>query len=262
MRPTLTLLLVLLALPACDDDVRPATGAPPEAAADSGPDTPTPPVAVDAAAGDVAGDINVEATTDVAEGLDVAPVETIPEASADGPPVLTAVVVTPAGPSLIPNRTSQMQATAVYHDLTLREVTSQATWTSSHPQVATVNNAGLVSTLTSGETTITAEYQGVSGSTRFVVTTVGIRGVGVLPATASLARGTSRQMTAHLLFADDTSQEVTEMTQWSVEHPAIATVSNQDGQRGLVQALAEGQTTVRAMFAGGTGTATLTVTAP
>ena len=243
MRSFVTLLLLTMAvLPACEDDAGPGSVAD-SAPADAAPDTSPP------------RDVADTTVTDAADA------GSIPEVPSDGP-FVAAVVITPSNPSLIPGRSMQMRATAVHLDNTTSDVGWQATWTSSRPDVATVNSTGLVSTLQTGETTISAEYQGVAGSTSFIVTTVGISGVIVVPAAASVARGTTRQFTAHLMFVDGNSLENTEAAQWSVEHPAIATVSNQAGQRGLVQALAEGQTTVRAMLGSLTGTATLTVTAP
>ena len=111
-----------------------------------------------------------------------------------------------------------------------------------------------------GETDISASHQGVVGSTSFTVTTVAITGITIAPASATVAHGETRRFTAILGFSNGTSQDITEMAQWSVEHPTIATVSNQDGQRGLVEAVAAGQTTLRAVAIGHTGTATVTVT--
>ena len=273
---TVLLLFALGALAACEDDA----DAPPAAdtgMADAVADAATPRDLADTAdTADAAGPID---TADAAEAGDAVETGEVAEAGdaadatdasdvsdlgfvlpSDGPPVL-AVILTPPNPSIIPGRTLTMRATAVHPDGS-SDVTWQATWTSSRPDVARPVGAGLIATFMSGQSTISAEYQGVTGSTNLTVTTVALTGVVVMPASASVARGTTRKFTAHLSFADDTFLEDTENAQWSVDHPAIATVSNQVGQRGLVQALAEGQTTVRAMLAGLTGTATLTVTAP
>jgi uncharacterized protein YjdB len=181
------------------------------------------------------------------------------DASPDGPPV-AGLSVTPAGASIVPGGSVQMRAVAIHFDSSTSDVTAQATWSSSRPSVATVSASGLVSALLTGQTDISATYQGVVGSTSFTVTTVATTGITITPASATLAHGETREFTATLGFSNGTSQDITEMAQWSVEHPTIATVSNQDGQRGLVQAVAAGQTTLRAVAIGHTGTATLTVT--
>ena len=55
-------------------------------------------------------------------------------------------------------------------DRPARTVTSQASWQSSAPTVATVNSAGLVSAVAAGEADITATYQSLSGKSHVTVT--------------------------------------------------------------------------------------------
>jgi flavin reductase (DIM6/NTAB) family NADH-FMN oxidoreductase RutF len=55
-------------------------------------------------------------------------------------------------------------AAASYFDGSVYLVTTQATWTSSDPAIATVSSAGVVTGLAVGSTTITATYKGVSGT--------------------------------------------------------------------------------------------------
>ncbi|MDO8836078.1 MAG: Ig-like domain-containing protein [Vicinamibacterales bacterium] len=59
--------------------------------------------------------------------------------------------------------TLQLAATAALSDSTTQTVTSQAQWTSSNQNVATVSSAGLVTILTTGESDVVAAYQGKSG---------------------------------------------------------------------------------------------------
>jgi hypothetical protein len=59
--------------------------------------------------------------------------------------------------------TSQLTATAHYSDQTTETVTSQATWTSSNPAVATVSATGLLTAVTTGTADITATFQSMAG---------------------------------------------------------------------------------------------------
>ncbi|PYU21534.1 MAG: hypothetical protein DMG30_17325 [Acidobacteria bacterium] len=52
---------------------------------------------------------------------------------------------------------------------TSQDLTHQVTWTSSAPTVATIDSSGLVTTHTSGQTTITASYQSASAMTTLFV---------------------------------------------------------------------------------------------
>ena len=80
---------------------------------------------------------------------------------------VTSVTVT-GSPPLI-GLTEQFTATAALSNGTTQNVTSQATWQSSNTAIATVNNAGVVTGVASGDVDISATYQAVAGRTRVTV---------------------------------------------------------------------------------------------
>ncbi len=61
-----------------------------------------------------------------------------------------------------PGQTTQLTARAGFSDGSTQDVTSQATWQSSNPAVATVLGAGLVKTVTFGQADVTAAFQSFS----------------------------------------------------------------------------------------------------
>lgn len=67
-------------------------------------------------------------------------------------------------------QTNQFIAVATLLNGTSETVTNSATWTSSNTGVATVSNTGLVTAVWAGAATITATYQGTSGTLRVTVT--------------------------------------------------------------------------------------------
>jgi hypothetical protein len=85
-------------------------------------------------------------------------------------PSFTTVTITGTGSLTTAGQTSQLNATAMLTDGTTRNVTTTATWQSSSPAVATVSNAGLVTAVAAGTTTITATYQAKSGTFNITVT--------------------------------------------------------------------------------------------
>ena len=79
-------------------------------------------------------------------------------------PTVTSVSIT-GNPSLNGgNLTSQLIARATLSNGTLQDVSALATWSSSNPAAATVSATGLVTAVTLGTTTISAAYQGQTGT--------------------------------------------------------------------------------------------------
>jgi len=68
-----------------------------------------------------------------------------------------------------PGQTAQLTALATLSDSTTRDVTSQALWQSSNTSVATVSSSGLVTTVATGVSTISATYQQISSAVTALV---------------------------------------------------------------------------------------------
>jgi len=88
------------------------------------------------------------------------------------PPTVTSVVVTGTVTLTSVNQTAQLIATARLSTGSTGVVTAQATWQTSNPSVVTVSSGGLVTARTAGTATITATYQGRSGTLSMTVTSV------------------------------------------------------------------------------------------
>src|SRR5437867_4172386 len=82
--------------------------------------------------------------------------------SAPSSPTLTSVSVSGATPAI--GAASQFTATANFSNGTNQNVTSQASWQSSSPSVATVSSSGTVTATAAGETDIRASYQSLTGT--------------------------------------------------------------------------------------------------
>ena len=173
---------------------------------------------------------------------------------------LASIAVTPAAPSLAAGTTTQLTATGTYTDATTADLTGQVTWTSSAPQVATVDNAthrGLVRGATAGTAELTASLGSISGHTTVTVTAARLVSIAVTPTNPQLARGTTQQLTATGTYSDATTQDLTTQAAWSTSDENVATVS----ASGLATAVNTGTATLSAALSGVTGTTALTVTA-
>ena len=174
-------------------------------------------------------------------------------------------VAPPAPSSIAPTTSMQFIATGTLSDSTsTQNLTAFATWTSSDPTVADVSDTagskGLTIAVSAGTATITATYDGRSGSASFKSSP--LTSIAISPPSASIANGTTRQFTATGHLADGAQQILTTVATWSSSTTGIATISNAAGSQGLATAVSEGTTTILASFSSITSSspATLTVT--
>lgn len=176
---------------------------------------------------------------------------------------LKLVQVTPFNPTLPIGYGIRMTATAVYDDGTTLNVTSQATWTSSNAGVASVSNApgsrGRVTPIAAGTTSISATYNGVTGSTTVTVTSATLSTITISPNPANVAIGGNQQLTATGTFSDGSTLDVTEYVAWTSSNSSVADVSNAAGTQGVVYGFAAGSVTVTAQKGAITGTTSVVV---
>jgi cysteine synthase len=178
---------------------------------------------------------------------------------------VTAIQVTPTNPTAVLGINQAFVATAVYDDSSTGAVTAGATWTSSDTTVASVGNTGastgVATPLKAGSTTITASYQGVSGTTLLAVGGGKLTSIAITPSPLSVAVGGHQPLTATGTWDDKSTRDITTDVTWLSSSDATATVSNAAGSRGLFTAVSAGSVTLTAAFQGVTGTLAAAVTA-
>jgi len=168
----------------------------------------------------------------------------------------TALAVTPETASVALGVNQQFTATVTYSDNSTGNASSTVTWTSSNQGVATISNAGLAATLTTGTSTITATLGALSDTAALTVTAKQLVSVGITPASPSNPVGTTRQFTATAGYSDSTTEDVTATATWTSGTTATATINS----AGVATAVAVGTSEISAAFGGRTGTTMLTVT--
>jgi trimeric autotransporter adhesin len=177
--------------------------------------------------------------------------------------ILTTIQVTPFSPTLPVGFNANLIATGIYSDNTARDLTGQVTWTSSAPSIATVSDAGgsrgLLSPVSAGNVTITATYQGLSGTDTVVVSAATLSSIKVTPATASIGVHATQPFVATGTLSDATTLDVTPYVTWLSTTPSIASISNAAGTRGTATGLSAGSVTISAVRGAVTGAAKLTV---
>lgn len=178
---------------------------------------------------------------------------------------LASIDVFPTNSSIASGTTEQFSAFGKYSDGSTQDITNTVTWSSSDITKATISNTsgsqGLASGVAAGNSTITASLNNVSGSTTLTVTAATLSSITVIPATSTIANGTTQQFYAIGIYSDNSHQNLTSQVTWSSSDPSIATISNVSGSAGQATGKGVGSATLTASFGAVSGTAALSVTA-
>jgi 6-phosphogluconolactonase (cycloisomerase 2 family)/urocanate hydratase len=173
---------------------------------------------------------------------------------------LVSIEVTPANPSIPVGLSKAFVATGVYSNNTTQNLTNSVTWSSAASTVAVVSNTtgtqGLVTAKGLGASSITATFNGVSGSTPVAVTAATLVSIEIGGIGSSLAKGVTGQLTATGVYSDGSMHDITNSVVWSSLSPQIGSVS----ASGLVTAVATGSAVLSATLGSVSGTTNLTVT--
>ena len=173
-------------------------------------------------------------------------------------PTLESIAVTPANTSLPSGETEQFTAIGTLSNNTTENLTSQVTWASSDITWATINAAGLATAVSPGPVTISAVFDGITGSTGLTVTPAVLESIAVTPANTSLPTGETEQFTATGTLSNGTTENLTSEVTWTSSDTTWATINT----TGLATAVSAGPVTISAAFDGVTGSTGLVVVTP
>ncbi len=168
---------------------------------------------------------------------------------------VTSITVTPANSNMPVGTTKQFTATAGFSDGSSEDVTASVLWGSSKPAVASINNQGLVSSVATGSTTISAVLGSVTGTTNLTVTTVKLVGIAILPSNPRIEARTFVKFTAVGTFSDGSTGSNLAGVSWKSSTPKVASMRSS----GTAFGKKTGSATITASASGLKGTTTLTV---
>jgi len=169
-------------------------------------------------------------------------------------PRLTQIVIDPANQTIAKGVTLQLTATGIL-DNGNKEALNAVVWQTSQTDVIGITTTGEVTGAGEGVATVSAFYQGVTGTTSITVGPPALVGITVSPSQSSLPVGESQQFAAIGTYSDKTTQDLTQSATWSVS-TSVASVS----PAGAAVAKAVGAATISATSGSVTGTASLAVT--
>jgi uncharacterized protein YjdB len=172
---------------------------------------------------------------------------------------LSTIAVTPSTAVLAPASTLVYQAVGAYNDGSTQNISSSVTWSSSDTQVITISGSGQATGQSAGAAVIKAQLGTISNTANIVVESSALQSIAVTPTAASVPVQVELQYTAIASFADGGTQNLTDSVTWTSSAPAIATIGDTAGSRGLATGVFPGATTLSATFGGVSGSTTLTV---
>ena len=176
------------------------------------------------------------------------------------PVALASITVTPVAASVPSGETDQFAATGNLTDNTTLDLTGLVSWASSSPSVATISSSGLATGVGTGPATISATFNGVTGSAALAVSPAVLKSIAVTGGSSEVEIGNTDQFSATGTYSDNTTQNLTTDVNWTSGASSIASVSDASGSQGLATGLAKGSATISAALGGITGSSTLSVT--
>ena len=171
--------------------------------------------------------------------------------------------ITPFLPLLPIGFITPLRATALFTDLTTQDLTAQVSWVSSDPSVAGVASVGptqgWVTPLKKGKTTITATWNGQSGTTLVEVTDAKLTKVTVIAPIQALTVQQTIPLKAMGTFSGGLNIDITAYATWLTSDWSVIGVSNAFGSWGQAKGLKTGKSTVTAVRDGVQGEVQLLV---
>jgi hypothetical protein len=162
-----------------------------------------------------------------------------------GVPTLLSIVVTPRSFALAPGTTRTLAATGYYTDGSRKDLTSQVTWRSLNPDIATIAANGAVTAQTSGRARVSVVFETQGSWAEVTVGSPGLVSLAVSPTGRSIGKGQSIAFRAVGYFSDGTPKDLTDAVTWSSSVPTVAEISSRGVAAGQ-QVTATSSTIIRA----------------
>ena len=160
-------------------------------------------------------------------------------------PTLSTIAVSPSSQTIetgSSDNTQQFTATGTYSDGSTGN--PAVTWSSSEPGFATISASGLATSVSIGQTTITAtsvQNGTISGTASLTVSVGCIESIALTPSSASITLDQATQSFDAMATTCSGPVDVTSIATWTSSNTSVATISD-----GLATAVAVGTTGITA----------------
>ncbi|PYE31148.1 Ig-like protein group 2 [Idiomarina fontislapidosi] len=163
------------------------------------------------------------------------------------PAVVTSLEVTNGDVDIPLGLTETLNVEAYYSDGSVSDVTTQASYMIVDSAIATVDESGVIESLTQGSTTVDVSYNGFSNSVTVVVSDAILESISTSPSDSiEVYKEAQTTATATGHFSDGSTSDISSSVTWSSNDETVLSVSNHSSSPGLITALEPGTATVTA----------------
>lgn len=167
---------------------------------------------------------------------------------------LSRIVLAPDADTLAKGLTRQLTAIGHFTDDSTFNITSQVTWQSTAPVVASVDGSGLVRARQRGLATISARLDSGYGQIELQVTDPLLVSLAVVQQNVKLPEGFAERLTTIGTYTDGSRADLTTLSQWSSSNAGVAAIGSTAGSHGLLQGISAGTAAITAATPGPSGT--------
>ncbi len=173
--------------------------------------------------------------------------------------LLTRIDVTPNPVNIFVDDNRALAVTGNFDDGSIADITGNAAFESNNPQVADVDDQGVVSGVAIGTATITVSAEGFTNTVLVTVARVPVlTGITVTPNPVTISVDDSQPLTVTGNFDNGSESNLTSTAMFEPANPQVVSVDS----AGVVEGVAVGETTISVTASGFTDTVSVTVNPP
>jgi len=179
---------------------------------------------------------------------------------------LNSITISTNVPSVpVCSNSTQLTANGFYEDSTNRDITESVSWSSADESIATVDNTGKLTALSHGNASITATKNSITSNQLTIAITDTLSDITLSPTDKSLIENDTQSYIATGNYSNGQQTTITEVATWSIADTSgnstdVATISNDNGSKGVATAAKAGSAIVKASCNALFATTGLTVT--
>lgn len=148
--------------------------------------------------------------------------------------VLAAIQISPLSLRLAQGQVAKLEATAVYSDQTMSDISNDVIWIAEDPATVSVTGAGEVFGVAVGITQVQAIKEGITSKpVRVEVTDAFITEIQISPSSVRIAKDQIAVLRATAIYSDQSRVDISDNAVWVVTDPTFASISSSGELMGL-----------------------------